>query len=279
MAKDFKVFLSQLTETNATLDYFTDFKKVRDNVKKISIKLNQLNYLIGKDNLLEAIEDVFNENPKAFEVLDILIAIRKNKRAKTFNQDGEIVLVESYFSSPEMILQYLIQTGLAEIFNSKDVTNLVDYVFGIEVGLDTNARKNRGGDNMSKAVSLFFERANIKYKAEVNNDAFPDVLSFGVDVKRFDFVIKTKKTTFLIETNYYNTGGSKLNEIARAYSDISVKVNEFEGYEFVWITDGQGWNTAKNKLEEAYGIIPNLYNLTTLEEFIQRIHLEENLEF
>ncbi|MFM9402743.1 type II restriction endonuclease [Myroides odoratimimus] len=279
MTKDFKVFLSQLTETNATLDYFTDFKKVRDNVKKISIKLNQLNYLIGKDNLLEAIEDVFNENPKAFEVLDILIAIRKNKRAKTFNQDGEIVLVESYFSSPEMILQYLTQTGLAEIFNSKDVTNLVDYVFGIEVGLDTNARKNRGGDNMSKAVSLFFERANIKYKAEVNNDAFPDVLSFGVDVKRFDFVIKTKKTTFLIETNYYNTGGSKLNEIARAYSDISVKVNEFEGYEFVWITDGQGWNTAKNKLEEAYCIIPNLYNLTTLEEFIQRIHLEENLEF
>ncbi|MDR0229874.1 MAG: type II restriction endonuclease [Flavobacteriaceae bacterium] len=279
MAKDFKVFLSQLTETNATLDYFTDFKKVRDNVKKISIKLNQLNYLIGKENLLEAIEDVFDENPKAFEVLDILIAIRKNKKAKTFNKQGEIVLVESYFLSPEMILQYLIETGLAEVFKGKDVTNLVDYVFGIEVGLDTNARKNRGGDNMSKAVSLFFEKANIKYGTEVNNDAFPDVLSFGVDVKRFDFVIKTKKTTFLIETNYYNTGGSKLNEIARAYSDISVKVNEFEGYEFVWITDGQGWNTAKNKLEEAYGIIPNLYNLTTLEEFIERIHLEGNLVF
>ncbi|MDO5858618.1 type II restriction endonuclease [Myroides odoratimimus] len=279
MAKDFKLFLSQLTETNATLDYFTDFKKVRDNVKKISIKLNQLNYLIGKDNLLEAIEDVFDENPKAFEVLDILIAIRKNKKAKTFSQDGEIVLVESYFSSPKMILQYLKETGLAEVFNSKDVTNLVDYVFGIEVGLDTNARKNRGGDNMSKAVSLFFEKANIKYGAEVNNDAFPDVLSFGVDVKRFDFVIKTKQTTFLIETNYYNTGGSKLNEIARAYSDISVKVNEFKGYEFVWITDGQGWNTAKNKLEEAYGVIPNLYNLTTLEEFIKRINLEGNIEF
>lgn len=279
MAKDFKVFLSQLTETNATLDYFTDFNKVRCNVKKISIKLNQLNYLIGKDNLLEAIQDVFNENPKAFEVLDILIAIRKNKNAKTFNQDGEIVLVDSYFSSPEMILQYLTETGLAEVFNSKDVTNLVDYVFGLEVGLDTNARKNRGGDNMSKAVSLFFDKANILYRPEVNNHEFPAIISFGVDVKRFDFVIKTKKTTFLIETNYYNTGGSKLNEIARAYSDIALKVNQVPGYEFVWITDGQGWNNAKNKLEEAYGIIPNLFNLTTIEEFIKRIHIEGNIVF
>ncbi|MHC5311044.1 type II restriction endonuclease [Myroides sp. LJL116] len=279
MAKNFNLFLSQLTETNATLDYFTDFKKVRANVNKISIKLNQLNYLIGKDNLLEAIEDVFKENPKAFEVLDILIAIRKNKKAKTFNQDGHIVFVESYFTSPMMILDYLNETGLAEVFYNKDVTNLVDYVFGIEVGLDTNARKNRGGDNMSKAVSLFFDKADIIYRAEVNNDEFPAILSFGVDVKRFDFVIKTKTTTFLIETNYYNTGGSKLNEIARAYSDIALKVNQVPGYEFVWITDGQGWNNAKNKLEEAYGIIPNLFNLTTIEDFIERINLEESIAF
>lgn len=279
MKEDFTLFLSQLTETNATLGYFTDFDKVRNNVKKISIKLNQLNYLIGKEDLFEAVIDVYQENPKAFDVLSILIAIRENKKAKVLNPKGQIVAVETYFDSPEAIVEYLKETGLEDVFKNKDVTNLVDYVFGIEVGLDTNARKNRGGSNMASAVSLFFDKADVLYKEEVNNNVFPEIMSFGVDVKRFDFVIKTKETVFLIETNYYNTGGSKLNEIARAYSDISMKINNVPGYEFVWITDGQGWTTAKNKLEEAYSIIPNLFNLTTLEGFIQRVHFEGNVRF
>ena len=279
MSELFKLFLSQLSETNATLDYFTDFKKIKSNVNKISIKLNQLNYLIGKENLKEAVNELYQENPKVFEVLDILIAIRKNKKAKTFNNNGEIVLLDTYFTSPELILEYIEETGLAEVFRNKDVTNLVDYVFGIEVGLDTNARKNRGGDNMSKAVSLIFDKAKVFYKKEVNNTIFTEIISLGADVKRFDFVIKTKKKTYLIETNYYNSGGSKLNETARAYSDVAPKINQYENYEFVWITDGQGWFSAKNKLEEAYNIIPNLYNLITLENFIKKIQAEIVIEF
>jgi len=253
MTKPFNLFLSQLSKTNATLDYFVDFNKVTRNVHKIAIKLNQLNYLIGKENIEEAINELYEENPKVFEVLDILIAVR-NKKTKTFNNNGIIVSLESYFSSP---------------------TNLVDYVFGIEVGLDTNARKNRGGDNMSKAVSLIFDREGIYYKKEVNSTLFLDIESLGVDVKRFDFVIKTKKKTYLIETNFYNTGGSKLNEVARAYSEVAPKINQYENYEFVWITDGQGWLKAKNKLEEAYNIIPSVYNLTTLEEFVEKVKKEE----
>lgn len=279
MSEQFKIFLSQLSETNATLDYFTDFKKIKDNVNRISIKLNQLNYLIGKENLKEAVFELYEENPKVFEVLDILIAIRKNKKAKTFNNQGKIVSLDTYFTSPELILEYIEETGLAEIFKNKNVTNLVDYVFGIEVGLDTNARKNRGGDNMSKAVSLIFDKAGIFYKKEVNNTIFPEIISLGADVKRFDFVIKTAKKTYLIETNYYNSGGSKLNETARAYSDVAPKINQYENYEFVWITDGQGWLTAKNKLEEAYNIIPSIYNLTTLEEFISTIREEGVIKF
>lgn len=279
MSEQFKLFLSQLSETNATLDYFTDFKKIKGNVNKIAIKLNQLNYLIGKENLKEAINELYEENPKVFEVLDILIAIRKNKKAKTFNNSGKIVLLDSYFTSPELIFEYIEETGLAEIFRNKNVTNLVDYVFGIEVGLDTNARKNRGGDNMSKAVSLIFDKAGIFYKKEVHNTIFPEIVSLGADVKRFDFVIKTKKKTYLIETNFYNTGGSKLNEVARAYSDVAPKINQYDGFEFVWITDGQGWLSAKNKLEEAYNIIPSLYNLVTLEDFIEKIKEEESLEY
>jgi len=274
MTKPFNLFLSQLSKTNATLDYFVDFNKVARNVHKIAIKLNQLNYLIGKENIEEAINELYEENPKVFEVLDILIAVR-NKKTKTLNNNGIIVSLESYFSSPKDILEYIHETRLGEVFKNKEITNLVDYVFGIEVGLDTNARKNRGGDNMSKAVSLFFDKGGIFYKREVNSTLFLDIESLGVDVKRFDFVIKTKRKTYLIETNFYNTGGSKLNEVARAYSEVAPKINQYENYEFVWITDGQGWLSAKNKLEEAYNIIPSVYNLTTLEEFVEKVKKEE----
>ena len=255
------------------------FKKIKSNVNKIAIKLNQLNYLIGKEDLNKAVYELYEENPKVFEVLDILIAIRKNKRAKTFNNKGEIILLDTYFETPELVLEFIEETGLAEVFKNKDISNLVDYVFGIEVGLDTNARKNRGGDNMSKAVSLIFDKAGVFYKKEVNNTIFPEIISLGADVKRFDFVIKTKRKTYLIEANYYNSGGSKLNETARSYSDVAPKINQYENYEFVWITDGQGWFSAKNKLEEAYNIIPSLYNLITLEDFIKKIQEEEVLNF
>jgi type II restriction enzyme len=274
MSEQFKSFLSQLSETNATLDYFTDFNKIIPNVNSISIKLNQLNYLIGKEDLSKAIEDLYQENPKAFEILDILIAVRKNKKAKTFNKNGDIVFLETYFHSPKAILEYVENTGLGDIFRNKHITNLVDYVFGIEVGLDTNARKNRGGENMSKAVSLIFDNSNVFYKKEVSSTVYPEIVSLGVDVKRFDFVIKTNKKTYFIETNFYNSGGSKLNETARAYSDVAPKINQYNSYEFVWITDGQGWHSAKNKLEEAFGIIPSLYNLSTIHLFVEKIKKE-----
>ena len=278
MKEQFKTFLSQLSETNTTLDYFVDFQKVIGNVRKIALKLNQLNYLIGKDNLEEAINELYEENPKVFEVLDILIAVR-NKNTKILDNIGKIVSLENYFTSPKSILEYICETRLAEVFKNKEITNLVDYVFGIEVGLDTNARKNRGGDNMSKAVSLLFDREEVYYKKEVNSTLFLDIESLGVDVKRFDFVIKTKKKTYLIETNFYNTGGSKLNEVARAYSEVAPKINQYENYEFVWITDGQGWLSAKNKLEEAYNAIPSVYNLTTLNKFVEKVKKEETIKF
>ena len=278
MKEQFKTFLSQLSETNATLDYFVDFQKVIGNVRKIALKLNQLNYLIGKDNLEEAINELYEENPKVFEVFDILIAVR-NKNTKILDNIGKIVSLENYFTSPKSILEYICETRLAEVFKNKEITNLVDYVFGIEVGLDTNARKNRGGDNMSKAVSLLFDREEVYYKKEVNSTLFLDIESLGVDVKRFDFVIKTKKKTYLIETNFYNTGGSKLNEVARAYSEVAPKINQYENYEFVWITDGQGWLSAKNKLEEAYNTIPSVYNLTTLSKFVEKVKKEETIKF
>ena len=274
MKKDFDLFISQLSETNATLDYFTDFEKVILNTNKIAIKLNQLNYLIGKNDLRKAIKELYDENPKVFEVLDILIAVRTKDKKKTLNANGEFVLLETYFSSLQGVIDYVEQTGLAEVFKNKNITNLVDYVFGVEVGLDTNARKNRGGNNMAKAVALKFKSANIPFRKEVNSTEFEEIKSLGQDLKRFDFVVQTKKRTYLIETNFYNGGGSKLNEVARAYTDIAPKINQYEKFEFVWITDGQGWLSAKNKLGEAYSLIPSIYNLADIDEFISKIKSE-----
>lgn len=267
----FDVFLSQLKETNATLGFFTDFSKAYSSVAKIAVKLNQLNFLLGKDNLRAAVELIYNENPKAFEVLDILVAVRKKDKRLVLNEKQQPVLLESYFNDVESICAYIGGTGLGEVFSSKKITNLVDYVFGVEVGLDTNARKNRSGKLMAEAVAKVFDEAGIAYEEEVNSTSFNDLKGLGKDLKRFDFVIRKKDKIFLIETNFYNGGGSKPNEVARAYSDIAPKINANNKYEFVWITDGQGWLSAKNKLEEAYGIIPRVYNLTTLPFFVEEV--------
>lgn len=270
----FDDFLNSMSETNATLDYFTDFDKVKKNVAQIEIKLNQLNYLLGKDDLKQAVYDLYAECPNAFSILEILIAVRKKEQKKSLDEKGQVVTLNSYFQSADKIIDFLNNTGLADVFRDKNIKNLVDYVFGIEVGLDTNARKNRGGDNMSKAVQLLFDNADIYYKKEVRNTIFTDIESLGADVKQFDFVIKTKRKTYVIETNYYNSGGSKLNEVARAYTDVAPKINQYPQYEFVWITDGQGWKTAKNKLQEAYTHIPSVYNLYTLQSFIEQVNSE-----
>ena len=274
MKQPFDKFISALSQTNATLDYFVDFQKVIKNTNRIEVKLNQLNYLIGKEDLQQAINDLWQENPKVFEVLDILLAVRTKDNKKTLNKKGELVLLESYFNSVQGVVEFIEGTGLAEIFRNKKITNLVDYVFGVEVGLDTNARKNRGGDNMAKAVAMKFRAASLLFETEVYSSNFSDLKSLGADLKRFDFVIKTKKKTYLIETNFYNGGGSKLNEVARAYSELAPKINQYAQYEFVWITDGQGWLSAKNKLQEAYSIIPSVYNLANICEFIGKIKTE-----
>lgn len=270
----FKLFLGQLAQTNATLDYFTDFEKIRSHIQPIEIKLNTLNYLLGKENLDTAIRQLYHENPKVFEVLGILIAIRESKKTKVLNHDLQAVSLSSFFNSPEHIIEYIELTGLAAVFRNSEITNLVDYVFGIEVGLDSNARKNRGGNNMANAAAAIFQQHNIAYRSEVYSTEFLEIASLGADIKRFDFVITTPIRTYLIETNFYNTGGSKLNEVARAYSDIAPKINRYSNYEFIWITDGQGWFSAKNKLEEAFNIIPSVYNLSTINSFIQQIKAE-----
>lgn len=272
--EQFKTFMSQLIETNASLDFFSDFTKIASNVDAVAIKLNQLNYLVGKEDMELAVKKLWEENPKVFSVLDILIAVRSSDKKKAIDRNGNIRLIEDFFKTPEMVMEYLEDTGLRNVLQSKQITNLVDYVFGVETGLDTNARKNRSGDIMGNRVADIFRSNGIPFRREVYSTEFEEMKCLGEDRKRFDFVVRTNRMTYLIEVNFYSSNGSKLNEVARSYSELAPKINRHPDYRFVWITDGVGWNSARNKLEEAFYAIPEVYNLTTIGDFISAIKRE-----
>ncbi len=275
MKKDFKQFMSQLAETNATLDFYTDFSKIRENVRSIEIKLNTLNYLIGKTDLDAAVKELWDNDNRVFSVLDILIATRKKQRKKYLDDMGKPHLVHELLNSYKGVLKFLKETGVADVLQNKDVKNLVDYVFGVEAGLDTHARKNRSGDINELLLHRILSANGIEHRMEVSSHEFPKLQkALGTDEKRFDFMIKTKRCTYLIEVNYYNEGGSKLNEITRAYRELSPIVNKVDGFEFVWVTDGRGWNSAKNKIEEAYNEIDRMYNFESLSDFMEEIKSE-----
>ena len=262
-------------ETNQTLGFFCDFDKAEQNVSKVKVKLLMLNNLLGSENMREAVEEIWEINKLAFQVLGILIAVRDGSQKKVLDGNGRTVNLASYYESVDGILEFLELTGLMKLFMSNKIHNLVDYVFGIEIGLDTNARKNRSGHLMEAAVANLFSRNNIAFNIEVYSRQWSAIRQvLGTDDKRFDFVIATPAKTYLIEVNFYSDGGSKPNEVARAYSDIGPKINSVSGFEFVWITDGIGWHKAKNKIQEAYSIIPKVYNLTDVQEFIDIIKSE-----
>ena len=269
---EFKTFMSQLSETNATLSYWTDFSKVKENVASIEIKLNTLNYLLGKSDLRAAVTELWNNDKRVFDVLQILVACRKRDKKKVINAKAEFVLLESYLTTLDGVMEFIEGTGLAKIFKDKNVKNLVDYVFGVEVGLDSNARKNRSGDAMEDTVELIIKGSGLKYRKEVYSSEWLAITkALGTDKKRFDFVIEAKSKTYLAEVNFYSGGGSKLNETARSFTELAPKVNGVEGFEFLWVTDGKGWESAKNKLQEAYYTIPSVYNLTTLKDFLEKL--------
>ena len=272
--EQFEYFMSQLKETNTTLDFYCDFEKINNNVESISIKLNQLNYLIGQDDIDAAIRRLWEENSSVFNILEILIAVRTSDKKKAIMSDGNIKLINTLFDSVEGVIEYIHGTGLDKVFKNKQIKNLVDYVFGVETGLDTNARKNRSGHLMERQVADIFDNAGISYRQEVYSTEYPELAVLGEDKKRFDFVIETNCNKYLIEVNFYSGGGSKLNEVARAYSELSPKINAVDGFKFVWITDGIGWESAKNKLEEAFYTIPDIYNLTNIYEFIEQVKEE-----
>lgn len=269
---DFEKFITTLRSSNRTLSFYVDWQKCLKNRDEISISLNHLNFLLGKEKteLKQNITTLFKEYPKAFECLHIILSVRDEKDI-LFDEFGRQRALNSYFSSIEGIYTFICESGLAEIFADKKIKDLNDFVFGIEVGLDSNARKQRSGKIMENLIAQIFTKANLYFKEQVNIKDFSDLhKAFGDDIKKFDFVIFAEQKSYFIECNFYSVGGSKLNETSRAYQDLAPKFENFSNYEFIWITDGRGWLSAKNRLQEAYKSV-EIYNLNNIQDFISKI--------
>lgn len=278
MERNFNIFFSQLQETNQTLDFFCDFEKISNHVNDIKLSLCMLNSLIGTTDLRKSIETIWTRDKSAFSIMDILIAVRSNGKKSILDSNGNCIILNRLFESVDGIMEYLEGTGLAEIFTEGKIKDLVDYVFGIETGLDSNARKNRSGHIMENMIADIFTKNGIAFRQEVYSTEWTEIQqALGDDKKRFDFVIKSASTTYLIEANFYNGGGSKLNEVARSFMEIAARINSVKGFEFIWITDGTAWKAAKDKLKEAYSKIPGMYNLTNITDFINGVKQDDSI--
>ncbi len=277
MKRNFDEWLSTMRDSIATWKYYTDFEKVYDNVESIKVELNILNSLISSRNIENEFKKLLQEYPKTIKVVPILLA-KREKEIKINDAEGEFVF---NFNRPNYSIdeytKFMRNTGLFDLLEHHVINNLVDYVMGVEVGMDTNGRKNRTGDAMEdlvesylvkygliKGVSYFKEMTKSeierKYNINLNN-----ISNQGKTEKRFDFVIYVNNHVYACECNFYGSSGSKLNETARSYKTLAMESKEIEKFTFVWFTDGTGWNTAKHNLEETFDVLDTMYNLKDLD--------------
>ena len=278
--RNFNEWFSTFTDTVATWRYYTDFDKVYINVEKIKDELNILNGLIGQENIEDEFRRIVGKYPEVLNAIPILIAKREKEiiinaadRQYVFNFKKPNYSVDEY-------IMFMNNTGLFELMKTHIIHSLTDYVMGVEVGMDTNGRKARTGDAMEDLVEAYIVKAGFvrgkSYFKELTLSAIEK--KWGVDLsnisntgkteKRFDFVIKTDRTIYGIETNFYNTQGSKPNETARSYKTIALEAKDVAGFKFVWFTDGKGWEPSRSNLEEAFEVMEHIYNIKDLENGI-----------
>ena len=282
MPRNFNQWLSTFRPCIADYCYYVDFDKVNNNVDAIRVELNILNSLIGSRNIEQDFEDIITRYPETLKCIPILLAVRSNEISVT-DTDGEYCFsfVRCNYSIDEYKM-FMRKTKLFDLLKNHIINNLVDYVTGVETGLDRNGRKNRGGHLMENLVEDYIQQAgfvkNVSYFKEMYIHEIEDewhvnlssISNQGKMEKRFDFVIKTDEQIYVIETNFYASGGSKLNETARSYKTLAQEVDTIDGVTFVWFTDGCGWNRAKHNLEETFDVLDTIYNIQDLENGILR---------
>ena len=276
--RDFNSWLSTMKDSVATWTYYTDFNKVYENVQKIKIELNILNSLIGSKNIEEEFESIVQKYPNVLKAIPILLA-KREAEIKVQDADGSYVF--NFININYTIDQYALfmkNSGLFDLLQNHIINNLVDYVLGIEVGMDTNGRKNRTGHVMEDLVESYLIKAGLvkgktyfkeMYASEVEKKFNLDLSKLSNDgkaEKRFDFVFTNNLgIVFACECNFYGSSGSKLNETARSYKTLALESKGIKNFQFVWFTDGIGWNSAKHNLEETFDVLETLYNLNDLD--------------
>ena len=281
MKRDFNEWLKTFKSSICDYGYYVDFEKVYGNIENIKVELNILNSLIGSKNIEHDFNKLINDYPQVLKCIPILLAVR-GREIYVIDGDGEYLFNfnKPNYTTKEYIM-FMQKTGLFDLIANHVINNLVDYVTGVEVGLDSNGRKNRGGHLMENLVEDYLIKAGLikgeTYFKEMKLSAIErkwdidlsGISNQGKAEKRFDFVVKKGKTIYAIETNFYTGGGSKLNETARSYKTIALEAKEIDGFAFVWFTDGvDGWKSARHNLEETFDVLDNMYCIADLENGI-----------
>ena len=279
MSRNFEEWLGKFKFSISGYKYYIDFEKVYRNVDNIKIELNILNSLIGSKNIEKDFENILNKYPETLKCIPILLAVRQ---MEIYAQDEDGAFTYNFKKQNYSIAQYkafMRKTGLFDLLENHIVNNLVDYCLGVETGLDSNGRKNRGGHQMEDLVEFYIKKSNVKeyykemYLTDIEKKWNVDLSAIsgnGTSTKRFDFVVKTENMIYVIETNFYggNGGGSKLNETARSYKMIAQEADMINGVTFVWFTDGTAWRSARRNLEETFNVMENIYNINDMENGI-----------
>jgi len=276
MKRNFEEWLSKFCSSISNYKYYIDFDKVYKNVDDIKIELNILNSLIGSKNIEKEFENIIIKYPQTLKCIPILLAVR-NYEIEVL--DNGIQYNYNFYKQNYNITQYKIfmkETGLFDLLSNHLINNLVDYVYGIETGLDSNGRKNRGGHLMENFVEKYLKKEKLEYFKEMYLNEIES--KWGLDLsslsnngkadKRFDFVVKTKSLVYGIETNFYTSGGSKLNETARSYKMLATEAKNIKNFCFVWFTDGLGWFSARRNLEETFDVMEHIYNINDIKNKI-----------
>lgn len=286
MKRDFNEWFKTFRSNICDYGYYVNFEKVYENVGSIKIELNILNSLIGSKDIENDFEKLLAVYPEILKCIPILLAVR-SREIYAIDGDGEynFNFRRLNYSVAEYKM-FMRKTGLFELLSNRIVNNLIDYVTGVEVGLDSNGRKNRGGHLMENLVEDYLQKAGLIKGADYFKEMYisdiqrrwnldlSSISNTGKTEKRFDFAVKKGRTVYGIETNFYASSGSKLNETARSYKTIALEAKEIEGFAFVWFTDGVGWQSAKHNLEETFDILDNLYCIADLENGIVNVLFE-----
>lgn len=253
--------------------YYTDFAKVYENAEKMKIEISILNALVGSKKIESDFEKILSKYPECLKAIPLLLAVRENE---VFCQDSTGALNYHFDRKLQTVEQYkyfMRKTGLFDLLQNHIISNLYDYITGVEVGLGSNGRKNRGGHQMEDLVESYLIKANVEYYKEMYltdierkwNIDLSTISAEGTSTKRWDFVVKTDSCIYVIETNFYTSGGSKLNETARSYKMIAEEAQSIQGFKFIWVTDGGGWISARRNLEETFNVLDTLYNINDME--------------